>query len=177
MLYRAHGKAAVCGPIAGRDDEEAAFRSAATSEINPSVPDDLNALCVDLLRRDPSERPTGEEILRRLGGQSYGPSSSAAGGLGVRSRPSSAVNSSSLNSRRLVWSRPARSNQCRFRSWPVGPARARWSSVSWMAWPSAVKGRLGGRCYEQESVAYKAIDTLIDSLTRFLRLHRHEAEG
>ena len=37
---------------------------------------------------------------------------------------------------------------------------------------------LGGRCYEQESVAYKAIDTLIDSLTRYLRrLHRHEAEG
>ena len=37
---------------------------------------------------------------------------------------------------------------------------------------------LAGRCYEQESVAYKAVDTLIDSLSRYLRrLARREADA
>src|SRR5215213_3829428 len=37
------------------------------STIASGIPEDIDALCRDLLRRDPRERPTGEQILQRLG--------------------------------------------------------------------------------------------------------------
>jgi eukaryotic-like serine/threonine-protein kinase len=39
----------------------------APQATDPRVPDDLNRLCVELLRFDPAKRPSGEEIARRLG--------------------------------------------------------------------------------------------------------------
>src|SRR5437762_7387880 len=42
------------------------------------LPDDLESLCRDLLRRDPEERATGADILRRLSGELSAPVSSVA---------------------------------------------------------------------------------------------------
>ena len=150
----------------------------------PGIPDDLNALCVDLLRRDPAARPPDREVLRRLGGAGRWRTESARG-AGVRAAPAGAADRSRGT---------PRGAECRTRGREAGPDGGLLGARPFgggqecppRALPRRLRGRradrsavvLAGRCYEQESVPYKAFDSLVDALSRYLRrLPRWEAEA
>jgi hypothetical protein len=138
-------------------------------EENAEIPPRLRELCVDLLHRDPSRRPTGSELLVRLGG---------------RSAPSRPLES-------MFVGRQAELGQLRA---ALADVRARGRAVT-----VCVRGRSGhgkstllrefvneaqreselivlrGRCRERETVPYKGVDAVVDALAVHLR-HLDEAE-
>ena len=138
----------------------------------PETPQDLDEICMALLRRKPEMRPAGAEILGRLG----------ANRTGAPLRPASKVQISPTN---MLLGREAelagltrafeRSQQGRavlvFVHGASGMGKSfllrRYLRDLQMEEPRAVV--LQGRCYEQESVPYKALDGLMDALSQYLK--------
>jgi hypothetical protein len=134
------------------------------------IPDDLRALCGDLLRRDPRQRPSGDGILRRLGAAS-------AEGIPAPATGRTASTEVPLIGRaRHLAALEAAFNACR-QGRAVGLYVHGRSGVGKTALVQRFldglteRGEavvLAGRCYEQESVPYKALDSLVDSLSQYL---------
>jgi hypothetical protein len=138
-------------------------------ELNPRAPGDLCALCQGLLRRDPEARPTGEEVLRRLGAApalgGAGPSKPEAGGRSFvgRGEHLAALREAA---EAVEGGRPT----ALFLHGQSGVGKS--TLLQHFLDELTARGRaivLAGRCYEQESVAYKAMDSLIDALSQYLR--------
>lgn len=148
------------------------FDPPAPIEIVEGVPQDLNDLCVRLLHRDPEERPSGEEVLKVLGHS--------------RSLLLPTISSPVLS---LVQTSPfvGRERQLGDLQNAFGDTR-RGNTVTIFLHGSSGMGKtalarhfldklrknqpgvviLEGRCYERESVPYKALDGVVDSLTKYL---------
>jgi len=134
------------------------------------VPHDLNALCVDLLHRDPTRRPSAADILRRLGGPAPPrithttpqphdlPFVGRAAQLRILYEAASRARGGGQPVALLVHGRSGLGKTALVRHF-IDELRARD--------PSAVV--LNGRCYEHESVPYKALDSLVDDLMQYLR--------
>jgi serine/threonine protein kinase/tetratricopeptide (TPR) repeat protein len=166
------------GPIEVLMDKQR-FEPPAPCELAPGVPEDLDALCVDLLRRQPGDRPSARDVLRRLG--SSGPVQEP--GTNPDFRPSHLSSSGHGHGPSLVGRRHHRETLDEALAAMTGGRTV----VLYLHGPSGAgktallrsflderieRGDavvLAGRCYERESVPYKALDSLIDALGRHLR--------
>ena len=146
----------------------------APAEITRGVPQDLNDLCVKLLRRDPEARPTGREVLRILNQGETGPLS-----LPLTPDPiGSPLETAPFIGREkhldeLTNAFNATRNGQTTTVYVHGSSGMGKTSLV-RHFLDALHERepnvviLEGRCYERESVPYKALDGVVDSLTRYL---------
>ena len=140
-------------------------------ELVPEVPQDLSQLCMRLLARKIDQRPAGDRVLRRLGGPSsaigrltHGSSSSLeAHFVGRKEHLASLAED-------LQQTREGRTVVCFVHGSPgVGKSALARRFIQQAREELAEAVLLTGRCYERESVPYKALDSLIDALSRYLR--------
>ncbi|MFW6066760.1 MAG: serine/threonine-protein kinase PknK [Myxococcota bacterium] len=141
------------------------------SAIVDDVPEDLDRLCVDLLQTDPERRPTGREILERIDRRAANPSI----------RPSSVPPPPDDHVFIGRQSQLAALEAAFEAVGPSEPVLVRVSGGSGMGKTTVVRRFLDGlvsrdevvllrgRCYERESVPFKAFDDLVDALSRYLR--------
>jgi serine/threonine protein kinase len=129
------------------------------------LPQDLEILCIQLLRRCPEDRPSGPDILRRLQSTALPAPPPAATSPPFFGRQ-----------RQLAALRDAFAELRHGRTRTVlvhGPSGMGKSTLirhfldSVAARPDVVV--LMGRCFERESVPYKALDSLVDALSGYLR--------
>lgn len=143
-------------------------------ELVPDVAEDLNDLCVKLLRRQAEARPTGRQVLRFLG-------PSRPGSLKLAIAPAQVA--ASQHDEAFVG---RESHLKALKDAFVSTRRGQTVTVyihgsSGMGKSALVRHFLEqlskqekgvvileGRCYERESVPYKALDGVVDSLTRYL---------
>jgi len=135
------------------------------------VPDDLDRLCMQLLQRCPQDRPSEGEILRRLEGTTVPASADS-----VPCSQSILHTPFVGRERHLAVLADAFQTMRRRRSVTMfvhGRSGVGKSLLLQRFLETLVEQEdvvvLAGRCYERESVPYKALDSLVDALSRFLR--------
>lgn len=139
--------------------------------IEPRVPDDLNALCIDLLKKDPEARPTAKQILERLHVQADSSSEHALGSA------SSGVGQAFVGrTAELAELRAAFTDLLEQRGSSVVVAGESGIGKSELVrrfldrieeqHPTAIV--LVGRCHERESVPFRSFDGIVDALSGHL---------
>jgi hypothetical protein len=138
-------------------------------ELVPAIPEDLDHLCAMLLRRAPEARPTGDEVLRRLGVQ--GNTTAAPPTTFHTVVPPFVGREAALAELHDAYESVHRGRaETVFVRGPSGMGKS--SLVRRFLDEIASREKmvvLAGRCFERESVPYKAFDGVIDALSVWLR--------
>ena len=135
-------------------------------DLEPAIPRDLDALCRALLHRDPAQRPEGAEVARRL--RRTGAATEPAAGAPRPAAPfvgrasHLAVLNDAFQHARLT-----------------APSMVHLTGASGMGKTTLARHFLAtlphdalvfsGRCYQRESVPFKAVDSVIDGVSRHLK--------
>ncbi len=137
------------------------------SELVADVPADLDALCSALLRRSPDTRPTGPEIVRLLGDR---PRVSPVPSLRSPRRPGLVGRDAELVALAGAFD-AARLGQIVTVRVHGSPGVGKAALVQQFVEERIARGEataLWGRAYERESMPYKALDSVVDALSRDL---------
>ncbi len=170
MLYEALvGQAPFVGPRLDVVTRKAMLDPRPPRECVDGVPADLDALCCDLLRRSPVDRPTGGQVLRRLGGRADRTRTPLP--VAPELAPVPLVGREThLRDLRLAFedTKSGRSVTVLVH----GSSGMGKSALVEQFLDGLVSGgeavALRGRAYERESVPYKAFDSIVDALSRYL---------
>ena len=140
--------------------------------IVPDVPRDLDALCADLLRREPRDRPAGAQVLERLGAAPPAGQPAAATLSSVHDlAPPFVGRAAELEALGAAFAEAER-------GLPISMFVLGESGMGKSALVRRFLDRieadrpdalvLFGRCYERESVPFKAFDDVVDALAAHL---------
>ena len=140
------------------------------TDVVTGVPDDLSRLCVDLMRRNPVDRLSARDLVERLSPKTKGrmlPTINRQRSMPFVGRTRELAH--------LEDALRATENDVPVTVMLRGPSGIGKTALAryflqevQQRDPSVVI--FTGRCYEQESVPYKAVDSLIDDLARYLKL-------
>jgi hypothetical protein len=138
------------------------------SECVEGVPADLDTLCLALLEREPEARPDGIEILRRLGVTRSSAPPSQLGGGDARAAFIGRDRQLAVLREAFEASRAGKSVTVRVGGGSgMGKSTLVHHFLDGLAENSEALV-LRGRAYEREAVPYKAVDTIVDALSRYL---------
>jgi hypothetical protein len=135
----------------------------------PDVAEDLDALCRDLLRLDPAARPDGAEVLERLGAED---DTATLRTPQILAPPFLVGRDAELAALGRAYERTRAGDAVVLY---VRGAAGTGKSALVHHFLLELRRRhprtvtLTGGCYERESVPFKALDSVIDKLTRYLR--------
>ena len=165
MMYRAlTGCSPFPGPLLKSLQDRQTKNPIAPRELAPTVPADLDALCVALLRSRPEDRPSGAEVLSRLGATpGFVPSAlETAGTVGQEPhrRELARAFADAKAGRGVVVRVQGRSG--------MGKTTLVRSFLRELEASEDRVVVLSSRSHERESMPYKTLDGLVDALTAFL---------